>query len=151
MKKCNICNKEKELTDFYKGHARCKLCYIEKVKKHRDDNYDYYSEYDKKRSNLPHRVEARLKYSQTEQGKEKSRKAKDKWSETNVIKKAASTMIGNAIRDGKIIKPNECSDCGKTGKIHGHHDDYALPMVVRWLCSRCHRLWHKINGEALNG
>ena len=157
-KTCFKCQIHQPLTEFYKhkqmadGHLnKCKTCAKKDTKDNIAKNPDYYREYDMQRANLPHRVEARLKYSQTENGKEKLRKGKRKWESTNIIKKAASTLIGNAVKYGKILKPRECSECGKTGKIHGHHDDYAFPMVVRWLCSPCHRSWHKINGEALNG
>ena len=31
MKKCTICNEEKDLTEYYKGHVKCKKCFIKKV------------------------------------------------------------------------------------------------------------------------
>jgi hypothetical protein len=56
----------------------------------------------------------------------------------------AHTKIGNAVRDGKLIKPDHCTRCNRTGiKIEGHHDDYSKPLDVIWLCVRCHRLRHK--------
>jgi hypothetical protein len=134
------------------GHLnKCKACTRKDTKENIRKNFEYYQEYDKQRANLPHRVEARLRYSQTEEGKKALRKTKAKWLESNIIKRAASSIIGNAVRDGKILKPCHCSECNKTGRIHGHHDDYAYPLSVRWLCSRCHTAWHKINGEGLNG
>lgn len=152
MKKCNACNTEKDENDFYKGHARCKACYISKVKLHREEKSDYYAEYDRKRAQLPHRIEARKSYSQTEAGKNAARKAKIKWKEDNVIKRSASIIIGNAVRDGKILKPSNCESCNsKPSRLHGHHDDYNYPMAVRWLCSKCHTEWHKKHGEGING
>ena len=150
MKICKKCTIEKESDDFYKGHATCKKCYIEKVKNHQLENYEHYREYDKNRANLPHRVEARAKYQQTEEGKESLRKSKKKWQESNVIKRSAQIILGNAIRSGKINKQDICSICSKTGKIHGHHDNYAFPLSVRWLCPKCHTDWHK-NNKPING
>ena len=78
-------------------------------------------------------------------------RSKKRYTEQNTIKRAAHILLGNAVRGGKIEKPGKCSECGSTGRIHGHHDDYSLPLVVRWLCSGCHTDWHKANGEAKNG
>ena len=137
---------------FYKGFAQCKPCYISKVKKYRGENVEKIKEYDKERANLPHRVKARLDYTKTEGGIKAGNKAKIAYTERNQIKRGASTMVRNAVRDGKLIKPDNCSDCGNEPKrLHGHHDNYAYPLVVRWLCAGCHSAWHRANGAGLNG
>lgn len=64
--------------------------------------------------------------------------------------KWAQSKVWREINAGRMTKPETCSACGKGGIIDGHHDDYALPLVVRWLCRWCHREWHRINGEAAN-
>jgi len=107
--------------------------------------------YDKRRANLPHRVKARMNYSKTEKGKAAGGRAKKAWSERNLIKRSASQIVGNAVRDGKLEKPEHCEKCrSKPNRLHGHHDDYAFPLAVRWLCPGCHNKWHKENGEGLN-
>lgn len=151
MKTCRICKEEKDNSEFYPNHARCKLCICAEVRNHRRENIEYYQEYDRKRSNLAHRVKARNEYSKTEAGIKASTRAKIKWSKTNLVKRAASQIVNNAVRDGRLEKPNICSECKQVKTmIHGHHDDYAYPMVVRWLCSQCHRDWHKKNNP-VNG
>jgi ribosomal protein S27AE len=158
-KECFKCKIIKPLTSFYKhkmmadGHLnKCKDCAKTDVIKNRNENIDYYREYDKSRASIPHRVEARLNYSQTDAGRNAHSKAKKEWQEKNIIKRSAIYLVNNSIRDGKIIKKHECEKCGATNKrIEGHHDDYAKPLEIRWLCSKCHREWHKINGSALNG
>lgn len=36
------------------------------------------------------------------------------------------------------LEPSPCELCGATENIEGHHEDYDLPMVVRWLCHSHH-------------
>jgi hypothetical protein len=150
MKICRACGKEKIQSLFYSGHAKCKECYCTQVRKYREENIEKVLAYDRQRANLPHRVKARLDYSKTPEGLTVGRKAKRKWAKSNPIKKGAIQLINNAIRDKKIIKPDICEKCLAVTKLHGHHDDYAYPMTVRWLCSKCHSLWHRINGEGKN-
>ena len=158
-KVCFKCGESQLLTEFYKhsemadGHLnKCKSCAKKDVTNNTLKNKGYYLEYDRTRATLPHRKAAHKLYSQTDEGKAVSRKAKAKWSEANVIKRAAQFIVGNAIRRGKLTKGTQCADCGiNHDKLHGHHDDYALPLIVRYLCSKCHCKWHKLNGEGVNG
>jgi ribosomal protein S27AE len=48
---------------------------------------------------------------------------------------------------GYIKKPSCCSVCGNHGKTVAHHDDYFMPIDVRWLCLKCHRQYHIKNGH----
>lgn len=158
MKTCFKCGLKKPLTEFYKhkqmadGHLnKCKSCTKNDVSKNYRENIDHYKEYEKSRSNMDHRVKAREDYAKTEEGKLKGNKAKNKWIKRNPIKRMASTVARNAVKSGKILKSNTCESCGISPKrIHGHHDDYAFPLVVRWLCPGCHNKWHKENGEGVN-
>lgn len=143
MKHCNSCNLDKDVTEFGKravspdGLAhKCKECQ---------------KAYDKGRNKNQNRIETRKAYSLTEGGKEAGSRAKKKWQEKNTVKRAAHIILGNAISNGRIVKANMCECCSETEGLHGHHDDYAEPLEVRWLCSQCHCDWHKKHGEALNG
>ena len=155
---CFKCQIEKPLSDFYKhkqmadGHLnKCKECSKKDVSKNYRKNIDHYKEYERKRALLPKRVKARADYAKTEKGKKSGSKAKNKWRSLNKIKYLASSVVNNAVRDGVLFKPNECESCGSSAKrIHGHHDDYAYPLQVRWLCPGCHTKWHKENGEGKN-
>jgi ribosomal protein S27AE len=152
MKKCKKCNIEKELTDFYKnlGMAdgylnQCIECVKARVNKHRNENIEKAREYDRKRAMLPHRVEARNKYIKTPSGKESKRKTLLKYKKKYPMAYAAHIMFGNAIRDKKINKENNCSICKSNLFVDAHHDDYTKPFDVRWLCRKCHTEWHKVN------
>jgi len=159
-KKCFKCGEVKPLSEFYKhkqmadGHLnKCKECNKKDVKENRDKNIDYYRDYDKTRFKEDPRVKARHKrYAKTEAGKEKGNEAKRRYQANNPIKRLATNVVNNAVRDGKIVKPHNCESCGdESNRMHGHHDDYAFPLVVRWLCPKCHKAWHNENGEAKNG
>jgi len=158
-KVCFKCNVSQPLSCFYKheqmadGHLnKCKECTKKDTKENILKNHEYYLQYDKNRANLPHRVEARNAYSKTDAGKISAQKAKEKYISTNIVKRSAHIILGNAIRDKLITKQYVCSECGVDNvRIHGHHDDYNYPLVVRWLCAKCHSKWHKINGPGLNG
>jgi hypothetical protein len=152
MKVCRECHVEKPLSDFYKhaamgdGHLnKCKPCVKSRVNKHREVNLETIREYDKRRSNKPHRVKARKDYQQTEAGKLAKKKAMDAYNKRYPMAYATHVIAGNAIRDGKLIPASSCSICGSAEKIEGHHDDYTKPLDVRWLCEQCHKAWHKIN------
>ena len=159
MKKCFKCGEIKPLSDFYKhpqmpdGHVnKCKECNKRDVRENRAAKVEYYREYDKKRFRDDPKVLARNKrYQSSEAGKASTAKSKTKWAANNPIKRGANLMVCNAVRDGKLEKRRSCSECGFGGRIHGHHDDYAFPLIVRWLCSKCHTAWHKENGPGKNG
>jgi hypothetical protein len=156
---CFKCGIIKPLSDFYKhkGMAdgrlnKCKECNKKDTKENRLNNIDYYLEYDRSRANLPGRIKSREDYQKTPEGRAAANKARRKYTESNLIKRAASLLINNYVRNGKITKPTACSECNVSNvRIHGHHNDYAKPLEVRWLCSKCHCKWHKKNGPGLNG
>lgn len=64
------------------------------------------------------------------------------------VKQQARNALGNAVRDGKTLRPDHCGDCGKLSKkIHGHHTNYFQPLNVAWVCPACHRKRHAIYPE----
>lgn len=149
---CKICGCVFQEENFYKSNkSKCKECVKSSVRENREKNIEYYRAFDRSRSNLPHRVSAREAYRNTVNGIAAVARAKNKWNLKNQKKRAANIMIGNAVRDGKLIKPKSCQACGMIkSRIHGHHCDYDKPLDVMWLCAACHTEWHKINGEGLN-
>lgn len=56
----------------------------------------------------------------------------------NPLKYKARTAVGNAVRDGRLIK-GPCEVCGTTKRVQAHHHDYSKPLDVRWLCFQHHR------------
>ena len=139
MKKCKKCNEIKELSKFHKNNTmkdgyvnKCKECRKIYNSENKDRIRKYNQAYDKY-------------YQSTERGKltrslaQKTHKSKY----PNSYKSRCA--LNHAIRDGKIHRQYVCSECPSTKNIQGHHDDYNKPLEVRWLCSRCHTAWHKLN------
>lgn len=55
----------------------------------------------------------------------------------------ARQLMQLAIEKGVIINAGKCESClTENCRIEGHHDDYSKPLVVRWLCHKCHYEWH---------
>jgi ribosomal protein S27AE len=155
MKICNSCGKRKKTELFHKRKAsldglaaKCKECQ---------------KDYDKKRSNMPHRVEARSEYAKTKNGIESRRRASRKYSsknkdkvykatkeyrENNPKKCKAHGIVAYHVKIGNL-KSKACEVCGES-KSQAHHDDYDYPLEVRWLCSKHHKEWHAKNGEGKN-
>jgi len=72
---------------------------------------------------------------------EPSRRAKAAWVERNPDKRRAHVIVNNAVRDGRLFKPEACEECGERPgrrRLHAHHEDYERPLDVRWLCTACH-------------
>jgi ribosomal protein S27AE len=142
--KCKKCDQEKPETEFYPRDRTCKVCRRGMVKNNRKQNIDHYRAYDAKRFQDDPRVKARhARYFATDAGKAASDRAAKKFIARNPEKRAAHIKLGNAVRDGRIFKPSTCPKCGATGvRIHGHHEDYSRPLVVEWMCARCHYAEH---------
>jgi hypothetical protein len=139
MKNCFKCGLLKELKEFYKhpqmpdGHVnKCKECNKKDVRENRSNKIDYYREYDRERG--------------CRQDKEYLKKYRSKYPK----KYNAHKLIQKAIKSGKLFS-EKCQDCGDDKLTHAHHDDYSKPLNIRWLCPACHKKWHDINGEGING
>jgi len=67
---------------------------------------------------------------------------------------AAHYAVNAAIKNGSIIPPTRCAECGalergRKGKheggrwLHAHHTDYSQPLDVIFVCPPCHKAIHK--------
>jgi ribosomal protein S27AE len=74
------------------------------------------------------REQDRLKYQKLKADPSRHQEMKARWT------------TSNAIRDGRLLR-EPCSECGAT-PAQAHHDDYAKPLDVRWLCQPCHVIAH---------
>lgn len=144
MKICTQCEKQKGLGNFYRHPrgalgvtSKCKQCVKANVATYRAANIEKIREYDRERGQFPER-------------KERVKKNQGRWPVPIQIQRAkfpekyaARTLVGNMIRDGKIIRPDRCESCREPNLPHAHHDDYGKPLDITWLCPRCHGARHR--------
>lgn len=144
QKQCFKCKQVKLLSEFYshpqmgdKHLGKCKDC----TKK---DTFE-------RTSRLSHdpvwvakeRERCRIK---TNLNRDKSKctpAARKRWDLKNKVKKKAHSKASRAVKNGQIPKRTECEACGAKGRLHKHHPDYALPLLVVWLCPKCHGIAHR--------
>ena len=69
------------------------------------------------------------------------------------LKMECRLKVIRAIRQGVLKPADRCEECGREPytkrrkRLDGHHDDYAFPLSVRWLCPKCHARWHATHGN----
>lgn len=136
MKKtCFKCNQELDISEFYAhpmmadGHlGKCKECTKKDVAENYRNRKPQYAAYEKQRFQRPDRKEASIEYQRT-----RRIRSPDKYK--------ANSAVGNAVRDGRLIK-KPCEVCGTEEKVEAHHEDYSKPLDVMWLCFKHHRERH---------
>lgn len=121
---CRYCNAEEY--EYYVSDARaCKPCIRTRARENREKRIEKYRAYDRERGNRQ-TLEDLQRYRQE-----------------NPEKYRARSAVSNALRGGRLTKPDYCSSCGAKAVLHGHHDDYSRPLDVVWLCTLCHKARHK--------
>jgi|ERR1700743_282878 len=132
MKTCFKCKKEKAPIEFYRHQkmgdgrlGKCKDCTRNDVSNNYRKNRKHYARYEKERFQKADRKAYALARQHI-------------YRTTYPEKYRAHTAVGNAVRDGRLVK-QACEKCGH--KAQAHHDDYRKPLEVRWLC-RKHHLEH---------
>lgn len=129
-KECRKCADVKPLSDFYRhprmadGHLNiCKLCK---------------REYQRRRAKTKEGKAVERRRNQKPDRKKRLAENAKRWSEKHPKRRGAHLKVNNAVRDGRLIKPEHCESCGKIDTLHGHHEDYSKPLDVEWLCAYCH-------------
>ncbi|MBW8268314.1 hypothetical protein [Caldovatus aquaticus] len=150
MASCKLCGATPETAPFYTSvTSRCAACHKQAMQRRRAENLDGHRERDRMR--YPREREKRLAayaaYRQTPKGRAAAQRAKVRYEERHPEKRAAHIALGNALRDGRVMRPKACEQCGASGRLHGHHDDYTRPLDVRWLCVACHEGEHHSESE----
>jgi len=135
VKICRTCKKLKPFSEFHRnigikdGHLHhCKPCRLPKANAGmRTEKY---------------RAQARARYAANPQRKMEHIAG---WRERNPERwrtiQRASSALHRALKAGKLIRPDTCFLCGRTGRIEAAHEDYSRPLDVVWMCRPCHREW----------
>ena len=172
-KECSTCETMKPVADFYRDRSgsggyrsKCKACTLATVKRYCTTEAGR-----EKRRLWAASTKGRAKQRRFYRS-ERSRKWREAWRQTEDGRKSilASSRIARqrrpaaknahntlfrALRNGSIKRPDSCSRCecsprkGVDGRIliHAHHNDYAKPLDVVWLCSQCHANLHRERGD----
>jgi hypothetical protein len=148
---CRCCGIEQDLHSGFYIHARmadgylnkCKECVKNRVKVHRKENdhvraYDRFRYYNDPKRNESNKLNSKLRYLKNP---EKVIATNKRWILRNPEKRAAHIAVGNAVRDGKLIR-QPCVVCGEL-KVHAHHTDYSKKLDVIWLCKDHHMKEHR--------
>lgn len=173
MKVCTGCKEEKSVDEFGKDkkgllgrNQKCKVCCCARAKltvhspEAIENRKKYRSEWQKeKRPILNARLRDRYvknieserdkanermrRYMASEKGKVKHNETRKKYEKDNPEKISAQRKVRNAIKTGKLIRPEICDVCNKQGNIEGHHEDYNKPLEVIWMCQFCHLYHHQ--------
>jgi len=144
-KSCRKCGKFKKLEEFplekRNKDGRCAACRVcERARIH---------EWGKGKGKAK-RAATMKKYQQSAKGKA-AKKTADKKSTPKCRAKfpdkySARSKVAVSIKNGSLEK-QPCEVCGEI-KVDAHHDDYAKPLDVRWLCRQHHAEHHKREREA---
>lgn len=136
-KGCTACGEVKQLDEFHKRprsrhgrRAQCKSCIRKKESARRRNTDGRHREYNRRwAKENPERVATYFQ----------------QYRHRNPDKKRAHRRVWDAVRQGKLVKPDACENCmaaTEKAKLHAHHEDYSRPLEVEWLCQECHEKRH---------
>ena len=146
VKYCTGCAKDLPRSDFYhrsngKIANRCRVCDL------RRRHVQYSANRDEERCRYRQWYRANRDRVRAEQALRQKPRVDNR---SYDVKEQARARLHAAVASGLVVKPTACSECQcSTRRIEAHHEDYAKPIDVIWLCSRCHGLRHvKYRNEA---
>lgn len=139
-KLCSGCGETKSTTDFFpdrrksgRVRPRCKACEAEYQRTRTPEQKRMYSR--NWRDNNP---EAAL---------EKHRRQRADRIDTykaDPVKAACRRATRTAIENGTLVRPDKCDRCLRGCVPQSHHEDYAKPLEILWLCATCHGYIHRV-------
>lgn len=149
MKTCTRCKELKQFDQFGPDtrvkdgrRSACRACVAAYNRKKYAASKEYRERSKAKATNWAKENPERTKEIRNEHGRKNYEKRKEHYS----IVFEATKRLNNAVRDGKIIKPEVCCIDSQQcrGRLEAHHDDYSKPLDVIWFCTAHHKQWHKL-------
>ncbi len=142
---CKHCSQDKAAEGFYKcSSSKCKECIKASARQHRQENLEHVRAYDRMRGSMPHRVAARADYAKTSAYAKSHAAAAMRWSAKHPERRRANILVGNAVRDGRLMAWPVCAVPECANRPQGHHPDYSRPLDVVWLCPSHHEAAHAL-------
>ena len=92
-------------------------------------------------------IEKRTEWRTSESGRSSACKLSHKSRMENPERHKAYNILKRAVLSGAIERPTTCCDCGAFGPTDGHHENYAKPLDVIWVCRLCHKKIHMLKLE----
>lgn len=155
-KKCFVCNLEKDLSEFYKHSAmkdgylnKCKTCCKKQANERRFSKLEEIRAYDRNRPNKEERLKKskeyrlKLRIENPEKFDTIFHEARRRYRAKYIEKRIAVDKVAYAIKTGKLKRPEKCELCKTCCTPEAHHYDYAKPLTVVWVCTKCHAKIHK--------
>lgn len=134
LKTCNKCNVtqnnmffNKHKTGKHGTRPYCKSC-------------ERYVQRDKRQRNIASWKLKDKKY--YTQHREKILARRSQYYKNNKQKIRAHEQVKKALYNGTIERSVYCEHCHNVQSQVAHHEDYNFPLVVVWLCYRCHMILH---------
>lgn len=149
MKVCCGCGENKPLSDYYKSpngrdgvRSRCIKCHsVEQQVRYAANPTKYALSVAESRERHQEAYRERVR-GYYRRDIEYSHQRIKRYAQSHPERNSAHCKVRDALKSGLIIKPKSCSKCNKIGEVEGHHEDYARPLEVKWLCSVCHSDLH---------
>lgn len=142
---CRVCGEKKPLEAFehdatapFGRTRRCKACANARFKRMREtpQGRAQLREYGREhRARRPDQIAASRHAYETRHAQEMRAYLAER---QRSPKGRARVLLNRAVAAGQIVRPASCEDCGRSGRVQGHHEDYSRPLAVRWLCRGCH-------------
>lgn len=148
---CSVCGIEKQLEENFWKRAtkngffnRCIDCMTKIKKAVRQTPEHKAHERAYRARNRAKVLETKRRYCERNRDKvlEKNRKYREQHGSTRGTTRTAHSIVANAIKSGKLVRPERCQGCLELKPVQAHHDDYDKPLDVQWLCQRCHSRLH---------